>query len=314
MINKNETVVIINPKSADGATKKRWPEIKRNYLEKNDDITLKMTEYQGHATILSREAILAGAKTVVAVGGDGTISEVVAGFFDEKGKLINKAGKGTALGIITAGSGSDFVRTAKLPKKLNEAIDVIVADKRKKIDVGMLSYNDKEGNSIKRAFINIAEAGIGSEVIKILEEQGKGLGSWLSYQVATVRGLISYKNKRMKITIDDKKVYSGVFNGIIVANGKYFGSGMKVAPKALLDDGNFDVVILEEMNKLDMILKVAKLQSGDHLFEPRVIFRRAKSVKIESDDDVLIESDGELIGGCPISFDIVPQAIELIVP
>lgn len=316
MASKNtKSVVIINPASAAGKTKERWHEMENVILQKKLSFDLRFTKAPGHATEIAREAIQNNAPTVIAVGGDGTISEVAAGFFDSKGRLIKKGSQNpTALGIIAAGSGSDLIRTLKIPKKPEAAIDILQKRNLLIMDMGKVIYTPESGKKTIRPFINIAEAGIGAEVIEHLEKQGKGWGGWIEYQLATFKGIFTYKNRELDIVLDGNKKISDKYLGVMVANGKYYGSGMMIAPNAEVDNGFFDVVTLGNFTKAKLILNSQKIRSGAHVKMDGVNVYRAKKVEIYSKEETKMEIDGELMGQTPASFEIVPQAIPVIIP
>ncbi|HNA80764.1 MAG TPA: hypothetical protein PKY99_14985, partial [Turneriella sp.] len=127
-------------------------------------------------------------------------------------------------------------------------------------------------------------------------------------------GLIGYKNKNLEIILDKKQKFEGVYNGVIVALGKYFGSGMKIAPDAVPDDGLFDIVMLGEMSKIEMVAKMQKLRTGTHIFEKNITVHRAKHVSIRSEGRALLDCDGEMPGECPADFTILPGALNVVVP
>ena len=307
-------VFIVNPQAGGGKSDKELKQLLAEIESIYGNAKIQFTERKMHATELARTAVQAGAELIVAVGGDGTISEVAAGFFDAKGKPLKPVKQAPALGILPAGSGSDYARTIGIPRSSAIALQILQTRKTKAMDVGMIDFTGTDGAPTKRMFINIADVGIGGEVVDILERQGKKLGAFLSYQIATVRGLIGYKNKNLEITLDKKQKFDGVYNGVIVAIGKYFGSGMKIAPDALPDDGYFDVVMLGEMSKLEMIAKMQKVRSGTHIFEKNVTVHRAKHVSIKSDIQALLDCDGEMPGECPADFTILPGALNVVVP
>lgn len=307
-------VFIVNPQAGGGKSDKELKQLLADIESIYGNAKIQFTERKMHATELARTAVQAGAELIVAVGGDGTISEVAAGFFDAKGKPLKPVKQAPALGILPAGSGSDYARTIGIPRSSAIALQILQTRKTKAMDVGMIDFTGTDGAPTKRMFINIADVGIGGEVVDILERQGKKLGAFLSYQIATVRGLIGYKNKNLEITLDKKQKFDGVYNGVIVAIGKYFGSGMKIAPDALPDDGYFDVVMLGEMSKLEMIAKMQKVRSGTHIFEKNVTVHRAKHVSIKSDIQALLDCDGEMPGECPADFTILPGALNVVVP
>lgn len=312
---RSEPVVfIVNPQAGGGKSER---ELKRLILEIESiyaNAKVQYTDAKGHATDLARAAVLGDAELIVAVGGDGTISEVAAGFFDAKGKPLKTLKQAPVLGILPAGSGSDYAKTLGIPRSSAIALQILQTRHTRTVDVGLIDFIDLNGNKAKRIFINIADIGIGGEVVDILERQGKRMGAFISYQIATLRGLIGYKNKQLEIIIDKTQKFEGTYNGVIVANGKYFGSGMKIAPNAVCDDGLFDVIMLGEMGKLEMIAKMQKVRSGNHIYDKGVTVHRAKHVSIKSDSRALLDCDGEMPGTCPAEFSILPSALKVVVP
>lgn len=307
-------VFIVNPQAGGGKSDKQLKQLLVDIESIYGNAKIQFTERKLHATELARTAIESGAELIVAVGGDGTISEVAAGYFDAKGKALKPIKQAPALGILPAGSGSDYARTLGIPRSSAIALQILQTRKTRTVDAGIVEFTGNDGARVKRVFINIADVGIGGEVVDILERQGKKLGAFLSYQIATLRGLVAYKNKNLEITLDKKHKFDGVYNGVIVAIGKYFGSGMKIAPDAEPDDGLFDVVMLGEMSKLEMIAKMQKVRSGTHVFEKNVTVHRAKHVSIRSDSKALLDCDGEMPGECPAEFTILPAALNVVVP
>ena len=309
-----ESVFIVNPKSSGGKTEKRWPAIEKMLLHRFDSFEVRQTDGPGHATVIAREAIAAGAKNVIAIGGDGTISEVSAGFFDTRGKLLKKPGNASpALGIISAGSGSDFIKSVDIPRDIENAIDVIAKGHTRVIDMGLVTFLNRQGQHETRPFINIADVGIGGEVVDIVQSSGKRSGG-LAYQIASLKGLLRYKKPNLKVAIDQNVRREGNFSGVIVCNGRYFGGGMKVAPHAELNDGQFDVIIMGELGVFETAIKMNKVRKGTHIYEDKIEVARARRVTVEAEGKSLLDLDGENPGQCPVKFQIVPNAIKVLIP
>ena len=312
-IHPADFLFIVNPFAGAGKSQKKWPEIENKILKMFDHIEVIITTKRGEATEISRNGILRGIKCIVAVGGDGTISEVASGFFNEKGKLLKKPGPNSpVLGIIATGSGSDLIKTLKIPRKIDEVLKLLAEQKTGIIDMGLVKFKNFQGKNQTRPFINVADIGIGGEVIEILEKQGKGIFPAVSYYLATLKGLIRYKNKHVQITIDKKRNLSGEYNAVIVANAKFFGGGMMIAPNADPHDGFFDVVMIHGMNKREMLTSFSKIRSGKHIFHDKVDVVRARHIRVDSKERALLDLDGELPGECPVEFLMVPKAISVI--
>jgi len=313
-----KTVVVVNPRSQNGALGRRWPEIARTLGRELGGFEHVMTEGPRDATRLTREALAGGAEVVVAIGGDGTIHEVTNGFFTEDGAPVRP---GAALGILPFGTGGDFRKTVGIPNDLAAAAAILKAGATRTIDVGRLTYRagGHAGDEASCIFINIASFGIGGLVDQIVNSSSKWMGGTLSFFLATARAAARYKNQRVRLILDDKddEPLDITINNVAVANGRYFGGGMHVAPEAAVDDGLLDVVAIGDVGALEMLRDSAKIYRGTHLGLPKVVARKAKKVEARPVDvgvDVLLDVDGEAPGALPATFQIVPSALPLVVP
>jgi YegS/Rv2252/BmrU family lipid kinase len=310
------TTVIVNPSSQGGRLGKRWSELADTIGRAFpfDDV---MTNAPGDATRLTREALRGGAERIVAIGGDGTINEVVNGFFDDAGASI---APDASLALIPFGTGGDFRRTFELPTEIAEAAAVIAANHRRKIDVGRLSFvstvGATAGQRVHRMFANIASFGVSGVVDRMVNESGKRLGR-LSFLVATARATWSYTNQRVQLVFDGTDRVESTINTVAIANGRYFGGAMMVAPDAEPDDGLFDVVSLGDFGFGDVLKSGRRLYKGTHLGMDKVTSRRAKVIEAEPIDPgavVELDIDGESPGKLPARFEIVPGALWFVVP
>ncbi len=306
------TVVVVNPNSQGGRLGKRWAELADTIGRAFpfDDVH---TKAPGDATRLTREALQAGAERVIAIGGDGTVNEVVNGFFDGSGTPIAPE---ASFGLIPFGTGGDFRRTFRLPTETAEAAAVIAANQRRKIDVGRLEFRATSGGTVTRMFANIASFGVSGVVDRLVNESGKKLGR-LSFLWATARATLSYKNQRVQLVFDGKDRVEATINTVAVANGRYFGGAMMVAPNAEVDDGVFDVVAMGDLGFGDLLTSGRRLYKGTHLTMDKVTTRRAKVVEAEGVDPravIELDIDGESPGRLPARFEIVPAALWMVVP
>ena len=301
-----KTQVIVNPESDRGRTKKRWEHIKEALKFFLKEFKYEFTEKPFQAAEISRAAIKEGSELIVGVGGDGTMNEISNGFFENK-NIINPK---VALGVVPSGTGCDFSRSLNIPSGLKNALKVITQASSSMIDIGKIRFRDHYNKKHERFFLNIADFGIGGEVLNKMNQR-KAKRKTSSYLRSAVTTFITYKSKRVRIKIDNRQI---PFNGYLIgaiANGKIFGKGMKIAPCAKLDDGLFDVVLVESMKFLEFCRNILKIYSGSHLSHPKVSLIRGKEIEISpesSEKDVLIEADGELIGKLPATFELVPQS------
>lgn len=308
------TTVIVNPKSQGGKLRARWHEVSET-LSRAFPFDEVMTTGKGDATTLTRNALRAGVERIVAVGGDGTINEVVNGFF-ENGKAIAPE---ASLAILPFGTGGDFRRTVKLPREISDLVAVISANHRIKVDLGKLDLTGHDGTPMQRMFANIASFGVGGHLDRLINESGKKLGR-LGYFTKGVRATLSYKNQRVQLRFDGSaadRVEVTAYN-VAVANGRYFGGGMMIAPHAELDDGSFDVVVVGDLSVFQLVKGFAsQVYSGAHLKTKGISSRRAKIVEAEAidpNDKVEFDVDGEHLGRLPARFEVVPSCLWLVVP
>ncbi len=264
------------------------------------------TRGPGHAIALARDAVTKqGVKMVVAVGGDGTIHEVVNGLVDPE---TGVRADGIALGIVPAGSGSDFCRTFGLPRdpvKLAEHLD---GDTTYTIDVGRLRYIGRDGQETARVFANITEIGFGADVTDRSNGLPRQLGG-SKYMIGTLFSLRRLQATQATVTIDHTEV-SEPMSWIIVANGQFFGGNTHIAPRALPDSGTFNVQIWRGGRK-ELLEPLLKTRTGEHLSSPNVREYQSASIKIESEQPMLIEADGEVLGTTPATIEVMPKVLDV---
>jgi YegS/Rv2252/BmrU family lipid kinase len=247
---------------------------------------------------------------IVAMGGDGTISEVVDGFFEEKGAINEEA----VLGVLPFGTGGDLKKTLGLAGTVAKAARSLRGRRTRRIDVGRMSCVDRQGHDRQLHFVNIASFGIGGLVDAYVNENPKLLGGPLSFAVATLRASATYQNQPLRVVLDGERTFEMRALNVAVANGRYFGGGMKVAPWARMEDGLFDVVAMGDFGFWDIVSRGWRIYTGTHLSNPKVRFDRAAHVKaepLESSGEVLLDVDGETPGRLPAEFLVLPRSLRL---
>ncbi len=299
--------VIVNPESNKGKTRKRWNQIKEGLKSFLKEFKYEFTEKPLQAIEISRAAIKEGMQLIVGVGGDGTINEIANGFYEDE-KIINPE---TSLGIVPSGTGCDFTRSLNIPKGLKNALKVVTQAPSSLIDIGKVRYTNHAGEDEERYFLNVSDFGIGGEVVKKVDENRmqRNASSYLKCLVST---FITYKNKRLKLRIDDEDLPLEDYLIGTISNGRIFGKGMKIAPTAKLDDGLFDVVLVKGMKMVEFFRNVWRIYTGTHLTHPKISLIRGSKIEAISEnreDEVLIEVDGEQVGKLPATFEIVPRNI-----
>ena len=302
-----KTVFIVNPASGNGTTGKRWDELSGRIRGLGVEHDALMTHAPGDATSLTARAILEGADTVVAVGGDGTINEVANGFFGGAGP------PSAALGLLPMGTGGDFRRTVGISDDFETAVRVIRDRKLRAIDAGQIEMKGLDGSPYTRHFVNIADAGIGGVVVERVNRTSKLLGGRVSFQYAAMMTLLTYKPQVVTVESAEGR-FEGAAQNVVVANGQYFGGSMHVAPAAVPDDGLFDVVVFGDIARFEALRSINDIYSAKHLQNPKVSGWRSAEVRVSSTDRVLIDVDGEMCGTLPATFRVLPKAIDLVVP
>jgi len=295
--------LIINPVAGAGRTAKKWPQVMSLLQSAGLRFEHDLTEAPGHARELAKSAAKKGYELVVSVGGDGTINEVVNGLYDA-GNIAD-----VMLGIIGTGTGSDYIRTIGIPRTYQEACLCFKSPRKIAVDVGVVEYFSVN-QMVKRLFVNFAGLGFDAEIVKATTQKYKTLHSTASYLTGLFTALLFYRNKQVTITLDgglaEKKVCA-----VLVNNGKYGGGGMFAAPDADLTDGLLDVLIIGDLSKPDLLWSLPRVYRGTHLTHPKVTMKRAREIEIQSAEVMFLQADGELLGGLPARFYILPAALNI---
>nr|MDQ3927899.1 diacylglycerol kinase family lipid kinase [Chloroflexota bacterium] len=285
--------------------------------------TCEFSRGRGDPARLARSAALMGCSAIVAIGGDGTFFEVVNGVMETGGLASGGSSGGSsghgsrhvALGLLQAGRGSDFGRSAGVPTDVEAACRRILEGRTQLTDLGHVTYTALRGGEERaRFFANAAGLGFDGEVTvranSVPRVMGGGTVPYLTSLLAT---LSTYRNKRVSVRVDQDDAWHARVNSVIVANGQFFGGGMKIAPEASLSDGMFDVVVLGDLGKLDLVRNVPRVYVGSHVTHPKVRVLRCREVRVDSPDRMLLQADGEVLGKAPAAFRVVPGALRLIV-
>lgn len=303
-----KTQVIVNPASNRGRTRKRWSEIREGLRHFVREFKFEFTETPLQATDMARRAIKDGTELVIGVGGDGTMSEIANGFFEDR-KIINPE---ATLGVVPSGTGCDLIKSLSIPSGLKDALKVITESPSVLMDVGSVRYRTSAGGEESRYFLNVADFGLGGEVVRRVNERRlqRKASSYIRCLVTT---MVQYKNKHVRIRVDGENLPDGEYLIGAVANGRIFGKGMKIAPDARLDDGLFDSVLVRGFKFLEFCRHGWKLMNGSHITHPKVTVVRGRTVEAwpVGDEDVLLELDGEQLGRLPATFEIVPRNLSI---
>ncbi|MER8821588.1 diacylglycerol kinase family lipid kinase [Mesorhizobium sp. M0991] len=309
-----KVAVILNPIAGGGRLKRHWPEVAASLKRHFGDFELRETQAEGDAERLALDLAAIGFELVIAAGGDGTASEVADGLL----KAFRESGRTAELGLLPCGTGIDFARGLGLSNDVDLTLKRIAEAKPRKVDAGCISYVDDHGALASRHFINIASLGLSGATDRAVnadKRKGKVSAKALFYW-RTVWEFLRYRFQDVAITIDDGAPVEVRMALVAVANGKFFGGGMMIAPDAELNDGEFDIVILRAAGKLKLIWDIRLLYGGRHRNHPAITILRGKKVVVEPLGDLqknaaLIDIDGESPGRIPATFEILPGALTL---
>jgi YegS/Rv2252/BmrU family lipid kinase len=215
--------------------------------------------------------------------------------------------------VIPRGTGVDFVRTYGIPSKLEDAVEIALRGETRAIDAGRVGYRAWSGEPAETWFFNVAGVGMSGAVAKRTNESSKALGGKVSYLWSTLAVFARWQNTEVRVTVDGEE-RSGLMHEVIVANGRYLGGGMLMAPDASPDDGLFDVLLLGDLTKADLVKTMPKVYRGTHLPHPKAELLRGAAVSVDSEVALPVQLDGEQPGTTPVRFELVPQALRLKVP
>ena len=301
------TVFVVNPASANGSTGRRWPEMERRAGAAGLRGETLVSEAPGEAVELARSACERGAALVVAVGGDGTVNEVVNGL------MLAPPERRADLAVLPRGTGMDFARTFRISSNVERAAAVARGGATRTLDVGRLGYASGDGSAGEAYFAGFASAGMSGAVAQRANASSKVLGGRISFLWATLAVFAKWRNSEIEVEVDGERRAARMLD-VVVANVRYLNGGMLLCPEAEPDDGVFDVLLIGDITKRDLAATLPKVYRGTHLPHPKVELVRTPRVRVESATPLPVELDGEPPGTTPATFDLVPRAVRLRVP
>lgn len=304
--------VVVNPRSGDGRTARDWPKIERALRDVYPGLSVAFTTERGDATTLVRRALDDGHMEIVAIGGDGTINEAVNGFFDADGSIAPDA----VFAFVTNGTGGDFRKTFGVTEGYAAAIARLKHASVRPIDIGRISCVSRDGGPVSRYFVNIASFGLSGVIVERVNRAriAKLFGGTFAFGFHSVLAMLTYQERMVRIRVDGDYDEIAAIATVAIANGQYFGGGMRVAPGAQPDDGWFDVIIMGGGRRSAADLRL--LYTGEHVNTPGVRSLRGRKVMAApvaetGGHPVFIEVDGESAGILPATFEILPGALNL---
>ena len=282
---------------------------KVKYVFANYDVLIQVTQKAQHGIELTKEAIEKDYKFIIAVGGDGTMNEVINGAmcFDEKKRCE------FSIGLLPNGTGNDFARSIKMPNSIEDLFKLVDKRKALPIDVGELKFITPEGKEGKRFFNNIADIGIGGSVVEMTKKNKKRLfNSSLTFMRTVMRAFRKYKHPTVRLSSSNFN-WEGKIVSLCMANGKYFGSGFGIAPHAKINDGKIALSIFGNFSLWDYIMHLPKLRKGKKIYKKEAVYQKVKTCKIEIlEGSSPIDLDGEFVGYPPLEARIIPSAIRFL--
>jgi diacylglycerol kinase (ATP) len=302
-----DTRAIVNPVAGSRSVSKEWDSIFRRLQKAGLEFDVQFTRYPGHAAEIARQSIEDGYRCLLAIGGDGTVNEVANGI------LLSDNPDNTILGVIEAGTTNVFKMSLGTGGGTTDSGIRWKTHRPMKIDVGMIQCRRK-GKRITHYFVNEVSVGLPAEVVKKWDYIPDSYNKKLNLFMRTITGvltLINSKNKRLNIDIVNN-TETGKFCTVVVANGKYFADGMIIAPNATLDDGLLDSIIIGDISTYDLIKIRPKLYDGTYIDHKKFKETKVSEISIESEETLIIEADGDVIGESPVSIRVVPAALNVL--
>ncbi|HVE04952.1 MAG TPA: diacylglycerol kinase family protein [Rhizomicrobium sp.] len=306
--------VVVNPRSGNGRTGREWKSIEHALGAVYPAMSVGFTRKRGEATALVRYALREGHQEIVAVGGDGTINEAVNGMFDASGT----APQDSVFAFVTSGTGGDFRKTFGIEPGTEAAIERLKHGRIRRIDAGRVGCLSKTGEPTARYFVNIASFGLSGVIVDSVNRAriAKLFGGSFAFGFHSSLAMVRHRIRTVRIIVDGLEDEIASVSTVAVANGQYFGGGMRVAPGAVIDDGRFDVVIMGGAPKGQSLSDLKLIYTGEHIKKPYVRVLQGQHVVVAPVAEtrgqaVLIETDGEAAGRLPATFEILPRALNL---
>ena len=304
-IDDKKTLLILNPAAGKGKGQKNFDAVLSALSGKFKNLEFKRSEHPGHIMEISKNAAKDGCQRIISIGGDGTPFEVINGLYAD-----GKPGQEIELGMIPAGTGNSFIRDFDEASP-GKWVEHVLNGKTRQVDMVEFTYF-KQGKEIKNYFINIMGIGLIADVLKLTNEKLKFLGA-LGYSLAVLIRLFKGMNNRMKVTID-KQNFELEDSALVIANSKYTGGEMKIAPMADTNDGKVDMIVFNEVNRWEILNIFANVFKGKHVNHPKVKVFKGSEMAIDAEPRQLLMADGELLGETPMKLKVLPGELKILTP
>ncbi len=298
---------IFNPVAGGGKARKIYPDLVSHCnAHFGENFSISITKDKGDATAFATEISKNGTPLIISVGGDGTINEVVNGLY-KSGKLINPE---LELGIIDCGSGRGFSQSIGLPDGFSKQFNMILNAQGKLIDLGKCTHTNGNGTKADRLFVSECQIGIGSAVVSEVQDKHKTWGGKVAFGYVALKEVLRSRRYNLNVLYNNTNIKENMV-GVVVGNGHSCGGGMKLTPSAKVNDGILDLLVIHDMNIPELIRQFTKIYSGSHIKSGRFTYEQTDNVRIESDLDVMVETDGELLGTLPVEIKVVQKCLKV---
>lgn len=302
---------IVNPHASNGRARRIWNRLMGKVRHAGRAAAFELTRCTMHAASIASRALEAGYDPIVAVGGDGTVNEVLNGFYRD-GMLIRP---GARLAYLPCGTGADLARTMGYAGAVHESLlEGLRRGRVVSLDHGWARFRSEDGGAGGRYFMNEASTGFSAAAVAIVNRSSKVLGGKMTFMTGALRALLRLRNPVLTIEVDGRAWYEGPAFLASVSNGQYFGGSMRIAPEARMDDNLFDVVLIQAMTRREVVRHIGKVYQGAHVLLPQVRMTRGRSVRIRSAEPVPLEMDGEHTGSLDAFFEVVDRGIRFLLP
>jgi diacylglycerol kinase (ATP) len=302
-----DTKVIVNPAAGSGAVGKEWPRYAGWLQEAGLAFDCEFTRCSGHAQDIAREAAGQGYRYLIAIGGDGTVNEVANGILD------SDRPDDIALGLLGAGTAHDLAYSLNIPADCQKACSLLAGRERARIDVGVVECR-RDGQPVRRFFINHASMGFTAEIVDTWKRLPNRFGLGVTVTLRTIAGyaaLTTHRNRTVRLRLDGETEQVRI-SAVVIANGRYLADKMQVAPRASLYDGLLDAVVFGDVTRAETLKILPTLYHGTHVAHPGVRIKQTPTVSVESEERLLVEADGDIVGENPASFRVIPSALTVI--
>lgn len=314
MDSNNKWLVVVNPHAATGKGGRDWSVIKKILMDEGFIFDARLTEYQRHAIDIAQKGVVEeGYRKIISIGGDGTNNEVINGIFSQN--VVPPSG--IKVGVIPVGTGNDWTRMFGFPSDYREIAKIIKSEYTFLHDIGKVTYYN-DGNPKVRYFLNSSGAGLDSAVCQEVNQlKAEGKGGKIHYLLCLIKGLRKHKYCRVKIEVEGREVFNEPILSLSVGNCCFNGGGMKMLPRAIPNDGLLDITVVSKVSVFKFFTNATNLYDGTFVDKMKEVkYFQGNKMRITSDPPhlLMIETEGETLTNSPFDFEVLPKAINMIIP